>query len=236
MPVASNRERGGSGDGERSTVVATEGVARAPGAADNVGGDDSGGVACDAEHEGDGGNRGPGSAARPGDDTIDVEPDDGDGGGSVTLLTLVLTGTRGLSLDVPQKLVSNECSATRKASDGGTQRGGPKPGGAAGANRFLEETPSPSPPPTVARVGASEEGPPAASSDAALATDGAVPVGGPDVDASEAPSSDKSVGVGGGESTLSPGGLPRVGDTDMLDGIDSRAPGPSGRAGDGGVP
>lgn len=95
---------------------------------------------------------------------------------------------------------------------------------------------SPPPQPAVARVQASDEGPPTASEGAALAIDSAVLWGGTDVDTSVLSSSDKSVGVVGDESTLSPGGLPRVGDTDMLDGIDSRAPGPSGTAGDGGVP
>lgn len=237
MPDASSRDRGGSGDGGRCTVAATDGDAREPSAVDRVGGEESGGVGRDAAHEGGGGSGGPASAASPGDDTIDVEPDDGDGGGSVTLLTLVLTGARELSPDVPQKLASNESPAPRKASEGGTQRGGPKPGGAAGVDRTAAATQSPPPPPTVARVRASAEGPPAARGGAALAADGAVPAGGLEVDdASPVPSNDKSVGVGGGEPTLSPGGLPLVGDTDMLDGIDSRAPGPSGTAGDGGVP
>lgn len=231
MPVARSRERGGAGAVGRCAVAATDGDARPPSADERVGGDDSGGVARDAEQEGGRGKRGPASTVNPGEDTIDVEPDDGDGGGSVTLLTLVLTGAR-----VSQKLVSNDCSATRKASEEGTQRGGPNPGGANGVDRFVEAMPSPPPQPVVARVPASDDGPPAASEGAALAIDSAVLWGGTDVDTSVLSSSDKSVGVVGDESTLSPGGLPRVGDTDMLDGIDSRAPGPSGTAGDGGVP
>lgn len=238
MPDAINRERGGSGDGGRCTIAVAAGDARGPSADDRVGGDASGGDARDAEHEGDGGRRGPDAAGRPGDDIIEVEPDDGDGGGSVTLLTLVHTSARAFSPDVPQQLASNECSATRNASDGGTQRGGPKPGGADGVDVFVEAKQEPPPPPTVARVPASVAGPPTASGSVALAADNAVPVGRSEADASAAvPTSVKRVGGGGGESTLSPGGgLPRVGDTDMLDGIDSRAPGPSGTTGDGGVP
>lgn len=237
MPDASSRDRGGSGDGERGTgTAATDGEARRPSADDRVGGDVSGSVARDAGHEGEGGSRGPASAASPGDDTIDVEPDDGDGGASVTLLTLVLTGAREFWPDVPQKLVSNECSATRNESEGRTQRDGTKPGGAVDVDGFVEGRQSSPPPPTVARLLVSDEGPTAPRGDAARATDGVDPVDGFAVDTSAVSNSDKSVGVGGGESTLFPGGLPRVGVTDMLDGIDSRAPGPSGTTDDGGVP
>lgn len=238
MPDASSRERGGSGDGGRCTVAVPAGDARGPSVDDRVSGVASGGDASDAAHEGDDGSRGPDAAGSPGDDMIEVEPDDGDGGGRVTLLTLVHTGASEFSPDVPQKLASNERSETRNASDGGTQRGGPKPGGADGVDGFVEATQSSPPPPTAACVPASDARPPAASGGVASATNNAVPVGSSEADAATAvPSSVKSVGVGGGESTLSPGGgLPRVGDTVMLDGIDSRAPGPSGTAGDGGVP
>jgi len=199
------------------------------------------------------------SAATPGDDGREPLLADADGGGgSVTLLTLVLTsGWSG----VPGDAV-NAGDASRTGDDGGGgdegggggggARRGPKPGGAAGGGAPGPASPLPLPPPPPQAPAALPMGAPDTAARGALPPTNVVdteaglaagrppdgPLGGGGTSRAPAapPSanggamSDSSDGMGVGEPPSGDGEPPppRAVTTDTLDGTDSRSLGPRG--------